>query len=77
METKIVKVTDKGQISIPVSMRKAIHVGKGDVILMIENDKTIVMEKLKISGFQDLLKHSEKVAKKLWSNNEDDIWDSV
>ncbi|MEK6921413.1 MAG: HIT domain-containing protein [Nanoarchaeota archaeon] len=27
--------------------------------------------------FKDLLKHSEKVAQKLWSSKEDDIWDTV
>ena len=33
--------------------------------------------KVKKSDFRDLLKHSEKVAEKLWSNKADDIWDSV
>ncbi len=28
-------------------------------------------------GEYDRLKHSEKVAEKLWGNEEDDIWDSV
>jgi hypothetical protein len=26
--------------------------------------------------FKDLLKHSEKVANKLWNNKEDEIWDN-
>ncbi len=27
--------------------------------------------------FKDLLKHSEQVAKKLWGNKTDDVWDKV
>ena len=30
-----------------------------------------------ISDFKDLLKHSERVASKLWENKEDEIWGSV
>ena len=36
--------------------------------------KEINIEK---DDFKDLLKHSEKVANKLWDNKEDEIWDSV
>ena len=77
METKIVKVTDKGQISIPTSIQKSVHINKGDEVIMVKSGNAIVIEKLKKSDFRDLLKHSEKVAKKLWSNKEDDIWDHV
>ncbi|MDO8460387.1 MAG: hypothetical protein Q7S74_04720 [Nanoarchaeota archaeon] len=38
--------------------------------------ETKIIKKVKSSDFKDLLKHSEKVAKKLWSSKEDDIWDS-
>ena len=27
--------------------------------------------------FSDLLKHSEEVAKDLWDNKEDEIWDTI
>lgn len=30
-----------------------------------------------VDSFSDLLKHSEKVAKKLWDNKEDEVWDKV
>lgn len=29
------------------------------------------------SNFGDLLKHSEEVAKKLWDNKEDEIWNNI
>ena len=77
METKIVKVTDKGQISLPTSIRESTGIKKGDELILIKKGRTILLEKLKESDFRDLLKHSEKVAEKLWSNKEDDVWDSV
>lgn len=77
MEAKIVKVTDKGQISIPTSIRELAGIGRGDQLLLVETSGKIIMEKVQKSNFKDLLIHSEKVAEKLWSNKEDDIWDTV
>ena len=77
METRIVKVTDKGQISIPISIRESTGINRGDELIMIKSGRTILIEKIKKSDFKDLLKHSEKIAKKLWSNAEDDAWDRV
>ena len=77
MEAKIVKVTDKGQISLPISIRESAGIKKGDKLLIIKNGRTILLEKLKTSDFRDLLKHSEKVAEKLWSNKDDGVWDSI
>lgn len=77
METGIVKVTDKGQISIPVKIQKAAHIRKGDELIMVSKDNRIIIEKASEETFKDLLKHSEAVAKKLWSSPEDDIWDTV
>ena len=77
METKIVKVTDKGQISLPISIRESTGIKKGDKLLLIKQGKTILIEKIKEAHFRDLLKHSEKVAEKLWGNKEDDVWDSI
>jgi len=77
METKIIKVTDKGQISIPFDIRNSIGINVGDSLIALKSGETICLKKLKKSDFSDLLKHSEKVANKLWDNKEDEIWDSV
>jgi len=77
METKIVKVTDKGQISIPVSIRNSAGISVGDEIFVIKNGRTILIKKVRKSDFRDLVKHSEKVANKLWNNREDEIWDTI
>lgn len=77
METKIVKVTEKGQIAIPVKIRENTGIDKGDELLVIQSGGIIMIEKIKKSNFKDLLKHSEAVAKKLWDNKDDEIWDTV
>ncbi len=77
METKIIKVTDKGQISIPIEIRKSIGIDTGDELIAIRNGETLCLKKIKKDDFKDLLKHSERVANKLWNNKEDEIWDSV
>jgi len=77
MEIKIIKVTDKGQISLPVGMRESLRINQGDELIVTENKDSVIIKKLKKEDFSDLLKHSEKVAKKLWNNKEDEIWNGV
>ncbi len=77
METKIIKVTDKGQISLPVTIRESLNIDNGDELLITRQEDIILIKKIKNSDFKDLLKHSEKVAKKLWDNKQDEIWDNV
>jgi len=77
METKIVKVTDKGQISIPVDIRNSVGIAVGDELFVIKNGRTILIKKVKKSDFRDLLKHSEKVLARDWDSKEDEIWDTI
>lgn len=77
METKIIKVTDKGQISLPVKIRDTLNIEQGDELIVTRNNDSIVIRKVKRGDFSDLLKHSEKVAKKLWDNKEDEVWNNV
>lgn len=77
METSIVKVTAKGQITIPMKMQKICKLKKGDQLLLVEEHGTIILKKIKNTEFTALLLQSEKVAKELWDNKEDEIWDTV
>ncbi len=76
METEIIRVTDKGQISLPIGMRKSARIERGDKLLVVQDGEIIILEKVKKDDFKDLLKHSEKVAKKLWGSKKDDIWNT-
>ena len=77
METKIIKVTDKGQISLPIGIRDSMKIEYGDELLITRTNDTIIMKKVKKEDFSDLLKHSEKTAKKLWDNKENEVWNNV
>ena len=77
MEARIIKVTDKGQISLPTGMRESLDIKQGDELIIAKEDDTILIKKVKREDFSDLLKHSEKVAKKLWNNKEDEVWNNV
>ena len=79
MTIKTIKVSDKGQISIPNSIREAMGIERGDELILIqEKDKILIEKSQKISkkikdDFKDLLKSSEKTLKKIWDNKEDNI----
>ena len=77
METKIIKVTYRGQISLPVSIRDSLKIKQGDELFITKNENTIVIKKVKKEDFSYLLKHSEKIAKKLWDNTEDEVWNKL
>ena len=77
METKIIKVTNKGQISLPVKFRESLHIDQGDDIIIAQTNDLVVIKKLKKEDFSDLLKHSEDVAKELWDNKKDEVWNDI
>lgn len=76
METKIIKVTDKGQISLPVVIRNNLGIKQGDELILTRAKDSIILKKINEDDFKDLLIHSEKTLKKLWDNKEDEIWNS-
>ena len=61
MEIKTVRVSEKGQIAIPTSMRGKIGIEQGDELLLVETEGKILIEKAeKISqsmkdDFEDIL----------------------
>ena len=82
MEIKTVRVSEKGQIAIPTSMRENIGIEQGDDLLLVEAEGKILIEKAKKfsqsikDDFEDILKYNEESLKEVWDNKEDDIWSS-
>ena len=77
MNVKIIKVTDKGQISLPVGIRESLKIKRGDELIITISKDSLIIKKIKKEDFSDLLKHSEKVAKKLWDNKAEEVWNNV
>ena len=77
---KTIKVSDKGQIAIPQSIREKIGINKGDELVIIQDKGRLLLEKSQqISNqvqdnFKDILKFSEQSLKEVWDNKEDEIW---
>lgn len=80
---KTIKVSQKGQIAIPLDIRKELKIRKGEELLIVrKGDKLLIEKSAKASKrfageFDYMLKHAEKVAKELWENKEDEIWDKL
>ena len=82
MQVKTVKVSEKGQIAIPLDIREAIGLHRGDELIIIQEGDKMFIEKVASAtalkdDFSYLLKASEKTAKKLWDNKFDEVWDNV
>ncbi|HVB12228.1 MAG TPA: AbrB/MazE/SpoVT family DNA-binding domain-containing protein [Nitrososphaerales archaeon] len=77
---KTIRVSEKGQIAIPVEIQREMGIEKGEELLLIKKGNRIILEKPKkfslgLQGeFADLELISESSLKKLWNNKNDEIW---
>ncbi len=77
---KKVKVSDKGQISIPMDMQREIGIKKGDELLLIRKGRKIVLMKAgKIIEFLeyeflDMQDIAAASLGKMWLRKEEDVW---
>ena len=82
MDLKTIKVSEKGQIAIPQSVRDNADIEKGDELFIIQMNGKILLEKVsKLAikmkdDFRDLLRFSEQALKDIWDNKQDDIWNT-
>jgi len=83
LKFKTVKVSDKGQISIPSDIRKEMKIKKGEELLLVKKGEKLLIEKSPtaskkfVDEFNFMVRHAEAVAKKLWNNKEDEIWNKL
>ena len=77
---KKVKVSDKGQISIPMDVQREIGIKKGDELLLIRKGRKIVLEKpesvleLLEDEFADVETLTESSLSDLWLKKREDVW---
>ena len=79
-EIKTVKISDKGQISIPKDVREEMKLKEGETLVMISDDRQIVLQKSekfikKLSQGEKTMIMSEHSLKKDWDNKYDERWD--
>ncbi len=80
MTFKKVKVSDKGQISIPMDVQREIGIKKGDELLLIRKGHKIVLEKpervleLLEDEFADVQTITESALSDIWLEKREDVW---
>lgn len=79
-QIRTIRVSDKGQVSIPTDIRKSMGIKKGDNLVMLQKGDKIILEKsekimLKLDDeFKDVDIVTEQSLKELWDNKHDDEW---
>lgn len=74
---ELAKVTSKGQVTIPVAIRKLLGIREGDKILFVENGEKVVMMNASTNALLKAQKAFEGVAEELGIKNEQDVVELV
>ena len=83
VEAKTVKVSDKGQVAIPVGIRRAMGLRKGsELLLLYDGEKLMAIRadhaaEALLGVFGDLIRASAEVAGELWGNETDEVWNDL
>ena len=70
---EVAKITSRGQVTIPVDVRKMLGVREGDKIVFIENQGQIVIANAAKIAFANLRSGFEGEADRLGLNSEADV----
>lgn len=74
---ELAKITSKGQITLPVGIRKKLGVKDGDKVLFVEDNGKVIIMNASIQALLDAQKAFEGVAAGLGVQNEQDVVDMV
>lgn len=78
MLVKTATISDKGQISIPISIRNKLNLKRGESLLLVVDKKRIIIQKaediIKTKEDKEYYKMLDKSLKS-WNNNDDKRWD--
>ncbi|MDR1132271.1 MAG: AbrB/MazE/SpoVT family DNA-binding domain-containing protein [Oscillospiraceae bacterium] len=70
---ELAKVTSKGQVTIPVSIRKRLGIKDGDKLLFIEKPEGVIMVNPTMMAFEKIGQAFRGEAEKLGLENDDDV----
>ena len=70
---EIAKVMSKGQITIPISIRKKLNLKEGDKVVFIEKDGNMVIANSAMIALQKIQSDFEGEAERLGLETEEDI----
>jgi len=67
------RVTAKGQVTIPIEMRRQLGIKEGDKVLFVNNGKNIIITNAAMAAFAELQEAFAGEAERLGLKNEDDV----
>ena len=73
-EVVVTKMSSKGQIVVPLAIRKMLKLKVGELFAMVGEDDTIILKKLKVPSeneFKMIMKWGKKYAKKMKISRQD------
>ena len=70
---ELAKITSKGQITIPVSIRKLLGVKDGDKVLFLQEGNRVVMMNASVNALLEAQKDFQGEAEKLGIQDEQDV----
>lgn len=70
---ELAKVTSKGQITIPIAIRRALGIREGDKILFMEEEDRVILTNASTNALVKAQEAFQGVAKELGIENEQDI----
>ena len=74
---KLAKVTSKGQITIPIEIRKKLGIKNGDKILFVEESGRIYMMNSSVTAFREAQKSFAGEAERLGLKDDDDVIEMI
>ncbi len=73
----IARVTSKGQITIPIGIRKLMNIKEGDKVLFLEQDGKIFVENAAMIAFEKIQKGFDGEAEKAGFKTENELQEYV
>ena len=73
----LAKITSKGQITIPASIRKLLGVKDGDKVLFVQEGNRVVMMNASVNALLEVQKALQGMAQELGVKDEQDVVDMV
>ena len=74
---ELAKITSKGQITIPVAIRKHLGVKEGDKVMFIQEGDKVIMMNASIHALLTAQKEFQGIAEELGITNEQDVVNMV
>ncbi|MDR0854618.1 MAG: AbrB/MazE/SpoVT family DNA-binding domain-containing protein [Clostridiales Family XIII bacterium] len=74
---EIAKITSKGQLTVPVDIRRKLNLSTGDKVVFVEDEGRIYFENAALLAFNKIQEAFEGEAERAGMKNDDDVMDMV